>query len=84
MRNQLIRDGVATTDDCPLSVVNDLLGEQRRMEIRKTSKTTVEPLLPGHSMVFNFSCPGGAAGFGGFEVPTPVPQQAEPPRSSPP
>ena len=82
--NQLIRDGVATTDDCPPSVVNDLLEERRRMEIRKASKLAVEPSLPGHSMIFNFGGPGGAAGFGEFRAPAPAPQQAEPPRSSPP
>ena len=71
--NQLIRDSVATTNDCPLSVVNDLLEERRRMEIRKASKLVVEPSLPSHSMVFNFGGPRGVAGFGGFGVPAPVP-----------
>jgi hypothetical protein len=79
--NQLIRDGDATTRECPASVIGELLQERQRNDIRKAGgKPIFDSSTIGPHINFNFGPSGG--GFPGFGSELSRPQNM--PQSSPP
>ena len=79
--NQLIRDGDATTRECPGTVVFDLLQEQQRYETKKLGGKPQHGMGmnvgPGHNINYYFGPGGGGVALAGTQL-------QEVTRSSPP